>query len=302
MKEVDCLVVGAGPAGLTAAIYLSRFRRSLVLADGGTPRAEWIPLTRNYPGFPDGISGSELLERLREQARHCSVEPVKAWVERIEPDDCGFRARVGDQDLCARTVLLATGIDEVMPASDNLREAVRSGALRLCPVCDAFEIRDRNVGVLFNPATGTDHVVFLRGYTGRLTALVCGDVRDLSVENRRRLGEAGISLVEDGVHDVTAVDGHARVHTASATHEFDSVYSMLGFRSRSSLAEALGAKTVDNADIVVDSHQRTSVPGLYAAGDVVDALNQLSVAIGHAAVAACAIHNDLRARPVKPRG
>jgi thioredoxin reductase (NADPH) len=302
MNEVDCLVVGAGPAGLTAAIYLSRFRRSLVLADGGPPRAEWIPLTRNYPGFPDGISGRELLERLREQARHCGVEPVRAWVERIEAVEGGFIARVGHQDLRARTVLLATGIDETMPASDNLREAVRCGALRLCPVCDAFEIRDRNVGVLFDPASGSDHVVFLRGYTGRLTALVCGDPRDLSESNRRRLDEAGVSLVEDGVHDVVAVDGRARVHTPNGTHEFDSVYSMLGFRSRSALAEALGARTVDNADVVVDSHQRTNVPGLYAAGDVVDALNQLSVAIGHAAVAACAIHNDLRARQVTPTG
>src|SRR3954463_8175980 len=108
--RVDALIGGAGPAGLTAALYLARFRRSLALVDSGNSRASYIPRTRNYPGFPDGISGNELLERLRMQARRYGAEPRSGLITALAHQDGGFRAQLDGESIDARCVLLATGI------------------------------------------------------------------------------------------------------------------------------------------------------------------------------------------------
>ncbi len=161
---LDCLVVGAGPAGLTAAIYLGRYKRRALVVDSGASRASLIPTSHNYPGFPEGISGPELLRRLRLQA-------------------------------------------------------LRYGA---------------------------------RIRSGLVTALELND------------------------------DGEV--------HRFDTLYSALGEKPRSELAAHLGVRCSAGGQILVDEHLQTFVPGVYAAGDVVSALNQISVATGHAAIAATAIH------------
>src|SRR5690348_2999702 len=94
---LDCLIVGAGPAGLTAAIYLARFRRNFVLADAGASRAALIPCTHNCPGFPDGVSGAELLSRLQAQAEKYGAIPRRANISDLQRDDTGFVAKAGSE-------------------------------------------------------------------------------------------------------------------------------------------------------------------------------------------------------------
>ena len=101
MSEVDCLVVGAGPAGLTAALYLARFRRRIAVFDSGHSRASYIPRTRNYPGFPDGINGNELLDRLRAQARRYGATVTQGLVESLRQDGQRFIARAGGEEVDA---------------------------------------------------------------------------------------------------------------------------------------------------------------------------------------------------------
>src|ERR1044072_3312698 len=103
---LDCLIIGAGPAGLTAAIYLARFRRSIRVIDGGHSRANLIPTSHNYPGFK-GVGGPELLQRLREQALRYDVPLEHGIVESLQLDEpLGFRARGDKQELQTRTVVL----------------------------------------------------------------------------------------------------------------------------------------------------------------------------------------------------
>jgi thioredoxin reductase (NADPH) len=182
------------------------------------------------------------------------------------------------------------------PEIANLREAVAAGCIRLCPICDGHEVIDRPVAV-YGPAESTvSHAVFMRTFTAKLTLLVPrGDV-PLDEKGRRRLEQAGIRYVDSPVCEIEmTAERKARVRLADGSHEvFDTVYPVLGCRMRSELALALGARATEAGDIVVNAHQETSVPGLFAAGDVVAALNQLSVAVGHAAIAATHIHNTLR--------
>jgi len=290
-------VVGAGPAGLTAAIYLARFRRRIALYDSGSSRATYIPTTRNYPGFPDGISGDELLARLRAQAERYGARVVESMVESLAVEDGAFVARAGNDDVRARKVLLATGIVDKAPEVDNLREAVDAGAIRLCPICDGHEVIDRPVAV-YGPAKETiSHALFMRTFTDDLTLLVPRGDKPLDGEGRATLERANIRFVPEAVCEIDlTADRKARVRLADGSEQlFATVYPALGCRTRSELAIAVGARLTDAGDIVVDAHQQTSVPGLYAAGDVVAALNQLSVAVGHAAIAATHIHNSLRA-------
>lgn len=294
---VDVLVIGGGPAGLTAAIYLARFRRTLALVDAGNSRAAWIPTSHNYPGFPAGIPGNTLLARLREQAAQQGVEPVNGTVERLEREGDGFVASLqGGQILKARRVLLATGTVDHHPEMEDLEGAVQRGCIRYCPVCDAFDVRDRRLAILGDPAKNVAHARFLRTFTTDVT-LVIPEGTSLGAE-RGEYEALGVAVVDSPVARLSGEGDRAVVRTADGrTLDFDALYPMLGCRNRSELAVAIGAKCASGGDIVCDKNQQTSVPGLYAAGDVVSALNQVSVATGHGALAATHIHNHLPPNP-----
>ena len=295
MNEVDCLIVGAGPAGLTAAIYLARFRRSIAVVDNGASRASYIPLSHNYPGFPQGISGDELLARLRAQAERHGVKVTRGLVDCLDPCDGGFHATVGGERVFARKVLLATGIVDKEPEMRNLREAIGKGAIRLCPICDAFEVVDRKVAIYGPASESVGHAIFMRTYSADVTLLPTRDDVVPTAAQRAELAGAGIGRVDEAVREIfLAADGRPGARLESGAERFfDTIYVSLGCVARADLAVKLGAQVSDTGELFVDDHLRTSVPGLYAAGDVVSALNQISVATGHAAIAATDIHNQL---------
>lgn len=291
---LDCLIVGGGPAGLTAAIYLARFRRKITIVDAGYSRALLIPRTNNFPGFPDGISGPELLQRLRHQVARYEIEIVKDSVEAIQIASDHIIATTTSTTISARKVLLATGVIDVVPPASARRKAIAEGAVRFCPICDAYEIQGRRVAVLGPARKAIKEALFLRTYTQNLTILATEGASSLRSEERAALAQAGIGFVEFSNIDLEIADGEVRAFlTDQECLRFDIVYSALGTEVRSGLAHPLGAVCSDSGCIEVDAHQRTSIPGIYAAGDVVHELSQISVAIGHAAIAATDIHNSL---------
>lgn len=296
---LDCAIVGAGPGGLTAAVYLSRFRRSIAVFDAGNSRARWIPESHNCPGFPSGIGGDAFLARMAAQARAFGARIESGEVAAIERDsdagNGGFALTFSGRRVDARCVVLATGCDDVMPRIEGLEQAVASAALRFCPVCDAFEAVDRDIAVHGPLESAARHALFLRTYSDRVSIVPGGDGVWSDLPQSRRLNEAGIAVT--GVPSAMRFDGQRCSFTIDRrNHAFDVVYAMLGSRQRSELALPLGAACDDEGALRVDSHMRTSVPGLYAIGDVVSALNQIAVATGHAAVAATAVHNALPPR------
>jgi thioredoxin reductase (NADPH) len=291
---LDCLIVGGGPAGLTAAIYLARFHRKIAIVDAGYSRARLIPRTNNFPGFPDGISGLELLERLRQQVSRYEVEIVRDSVESLEVASDRIVANTTAATMAARRVLLATGVIDVAPPSSSCRRGIAEGAVRFCPICDAYEIQGRRVAVLGPARKAIKEALFLRTYTHDLTILATDGAISLPPAERAALEQAGIKLVEFSIIDLEIADTGVRAPLSGGEHlSFDIIYSALGTDVRSGLVIPLGASCSASGCILVDAHQRTSIPGIYAAGDVVHELNQISVAIGHAAIAATDIHNSL---------
>jgi thioredoxin reductase (NADPH) len=288
MSDVlDCLVVGGGPAGLTAATYLARYRRRSALIDAGESRAALIPESHNYPGFK-GINGRDLLARLRDQAERFGADLRRGTVSGLSRDGDLFMARWSGATLRARRVLLATGLVDVRPQTAGLTEGVAHGAIRFCPICDGYEAMDRRIGVLGPFAHAGPKAMFLRTYSRDVVLFPTDATGDCTA-----LDAAGI-VVAARATEVEPNDERVTVATEDgARHTVDVLYPAMGCAVRSDLALALGADCDDIGLLHVDEHQRTSVDGLYGAGDVVTDLHQISVATGHAAVAATAIHNSL---------
>ena len=298
--QLDCLVIGGGPAGLTAAIYLARFHLDILVVDGGKSRALWIPCTRNHAGFPEGISGKELLERMREQACKYGAQVESEFVTKLERDEQSglFTVTWGSGSAVTRSVLIATGVTNRRPPMDEdlHDEALSRGLVRYCPICDGYEVTDKRVGVIGSGSHGVAEAVFIRSYTADVTLIAPDKALRLKPEDSRKLRDAGIECV-DGPAQAVAIDRDCIVvDTAEGHYAFDSIYPALGSDTHTQLAEMVGAELSGDDCIRVDSHQRTSVPGLYAAGDVVIGLDQISHAMGEGGVAATTIRNDLCAR------
>jgi thioredoxin reductase (NADPH) len=299
-EPLDCLVIGGGPAGLTAAIYLARFHLDILVVDGGKSRASWIPCTRNHAGFPEGISGKELLERMREQACKYGAKLQTEFVTKLERDEESglYTATWGSGTAVARSVLIATGVTNRRPPMDEELhdEALSRGLVRYCPICDGYEVTDKRVGVIGSDSHGVAEAVFIRSYTADVTLIAPDKALRLKPEDSQKLKDAGIECV-DGPAQAVAMDRNCIVvDTAEGHYAFDSIYPALGSDTHTQLAEMVGAELSSDDCIRVDSHQRTSVPGLYAAGDVVIGLDQISHAMGEGGVAATTIRNDLCTR------
>ncbi|HET9813602.1 MAG TPA: NAD(P)/FAD-dependent oxidoreductase [Sphingomicrobium sp.] len=300
---LDCLIVGGGPAGLTAAIYLARFRLDVMVVDGGKSRAAWIPCTRNVSGFPDGIGGTDLLQRMRDQACKYGAKVETEFVTKLERDgDSGlFTATWGSGEASARTVLLATGVSNRRPPMDEELhdEALARGLIRYCPICDGYEVTDKRIGVIGSDSHGVAEALFVRSFTADVTLIAPDKAMSLKAEDQRRLKEARIDCVDGPTRAVAIAKDFIVVDTAEGHYTFDSIYPALGSDTHTQLAEMAGADLSSDACIKVDSHQRTSVAGLYAAGDVVIGLDQISHAMGEGGVAATTIRNDLaKLRPL----
>ena len=293
MSDVDALIVGAGPAGLTAATYLARFHRSVVLADGGDPRAAWIPLSHNMPGFPAGISGDDILARMREQAQEYGARILTGRVERIRREGDHFAVERDQGTVRARAVLLATGVVDHHPDLPGVERAIERALVRICPICDGYEATDKAVAVLGRSDMGAREAAFLRTYSDRVTLIHTGPVEALT--QRAALAALGIDVVDTAISRVRLEnDRVTALSWGGEDRAFDLVYSALGTTPNTELARSLGARLADDGRLEVDLHQRTSIPGLWAAGDVVRGLNQITVATAEAAVASTDIHNALR--------
>jgi thioredoxin reductase (NADPH) len=302
---LDCLIIGGGPAGLTGAIYLARFHLDIMVVDAGKSRASWIPCTRNVSGFPDGINGEELLQRMRDQACKYGAKIETEFVTKLERDEKTglFAATWGSGCATARSVLIATGVTNRRPPMDEALhdDALARGLVRYCPICDGYEVTDKRVGVIGGDRHGVAEALFIRSFTADVTLIAPDKALRLSPEDQQKLDRAGIDCVDGPAQAVATTSDCIVVDTAEGHHTFDSIYPALGSDTHTQLAEMVGADLSGDSCIKVDSHQRTSIPGLYAAGDVVIGLDQISHSMGEGGVAATTIRNDLCAKEPRLR-
>ncbi len=290
---LDCIIIGGGPAGLTAATYLARFRRSAILIDAGESRMRRIPKIRNFPGFPDGISGLTLHSRMLVQASKYGARIVSGRVERITSHEQSFAVQSRDAEYQARAIILATGSklnEYVFPALDK---AVARALIRYCPICDGFETRGKAIAVLSEGEQGLSEATFLRTFAAEVDyLLIAGGV---GAEERRRAARDGVRIIEDKVTGLRIAGERIEAQLLQgAPRVYDAIYPSLGCVPQSELAERLNIQTSADRGIITDAHRRTNLAGFYAVGDVLKGVDQIAAACGDAAVAATALHNELR--------
>lgn len=292
--DFNCVVVGGGPAGLTAAIYLARFRRRVALVDGGKSRASLIPRSHNHPGYPDGIRGDDLLSRMRQQVQTYRVPCLPDQATDIARLPDGRLALQAGRRLITDHVIIATGSRDRLPPVDEPLRHIREGLLRQCPVCDAYELIDKPVAVIGTGDCAAGEALFLRHYTSDISLLTLGDDLDVADGVRSKLDDAGVKIVRDAASGWEFGSTGVGVMLGSRHRRFAAIYSGLGIDPQNDLARKLGARLADDGRILTDAHQETSVKGVFAAGDVVTGLNQIAVAMAQGEIAATRIHSLLR--------
>ena len=161
----DAIVVGAGPGGLTAAVYFGRFRRRCLVLEDGHSRARWIPTSHNIPGFAAGIGGDKFLTTLKEQALQYGAQIRRAHVPALTDPGGTFTLKPEEGMFARRYVLLATGVRDHLPDIEGASEAVKRSLLRVCPICDAFEAIDKRIAVIGDGALGEREADFLKNYS-----------------------------------------------------------------------------------------------------------------------------------------
>jgi thioredoxin reductase (NADPH) len=296
--DYDCAVIGGGPGGLVAALYLRRFRRRAVLFNHGRPRAWWGPRIHNLVGYHRGISGKLLLRRLERQLDQVGGLARNESEARVHPVRGGFEVRGASGVVTrARKVVLATGIEDAQPELENLAELRALGLLKYCSICDGYEIREQPIAVLARDDFGIQKALFLACWTRDIRVLVPPSLR-LAPQRVREIREARARVMRCTrlrLRPAKGLGGGVWVRADRHRPFLASVaYVELGCRVRDeAFAHLRKLRRTRDGFLVTTTEQRTSVPGLFAVGDCVNLLGQVSVAAGQAAVAATTLHNDL---------
>ncbi|MDR2647940.1 MAG: NAD(P)/FAD-dependent oxidoreductase [Oscillospiraceae bacterium] len=287
--EFDTLILGGGPAGCSAALYLCRagLRTAIVFKDGGAlERAEKI---ENYFGLPTPLTGAELTDIGRAQAQALGASLLEAeCTNLIWEEDGTFAAEcAGIDTIRAKTALLTTGKPKRAPSIAGI-DAFTGKGVSYCAVCDAFLYRNRRVAVLGGGAYALHELSELLPLAKEVTVLTNGAPPQFEVPNGVEVRTRKI-LKLDG--DVTL----SRVVLEDGELPCDGLFVALGSASSNDFAKKLGLTLGKNESIQVDDKQRTGLPGLFAAGDCTGAFAQVSIAVASGATAAMSIIQSLRA-------
>lgn len=296
-KIYDAVIVGGGPAGLSAAIYLARFNRSVLVIDAGEGRSTSHERNENYLGFPEGIASRELRRRGQQQAARFGAEFAESRADSIERNGAGFRVGCRGASVACRTLILATGVVDILPEIEGVEEYL-GRSLFWCITCDGWKTRGKRVAVVGNSDEAAVTCLQFQNFTDKLV-LICNCKPEeiaMSERTRRHLLEANIPIVGGCIVRVVGDDGMMRVVELNDGRrvDLDCMINQQGSRPNSDLALVLGAQLSPEGYIEVDDEQRTNVPMLYAAGDVTRVFaHQIVTAAHEGATAAQAANYDL---------
>lgn len=298
----DCIVIGAGPAGLSASLFLARYLHRTITFHHNSPRNEYAHGVHGFLGH-HGIRPNELLARGRDEvASHGGliIEACVNAVEKVSPKRFRvFAASNGTEPRVfeARRLLLATGLRDLTPDCPGFREFYGS-SVHHCPDCDGYEVKDKRVAVLVRDNNAVGFAATLLTWTSHLTLLT--DQTELSDHDRSRLARLDVAIRTEAI---VALEGDKstrqlqRVLFAEGESlECDALFFNLGTKLATSFHETLGCRLDPECDLVwVDDTRQTSVKGVYAAGDITPNSQLAVVAAAEGAMAAIHIHRSLMA-------
>ncbi|PUB27077.1 thioredoxin reductase [Promicromonospora sp. AC04] len=262
----DAVVVGGGPAGLQAALTLGRMHRRVVLLDSGEYRNASAEHMHNFVTH-DGTPPAEFRAAARaELAAYATVTVRETGATAVVPDGDGFRVELGGEPLATRTVVLATGMRDTLPAIPGL-EPLFGTVAAVCPYCHGHELSGKRVAVLGSGPHVARVVFLLERIASHLTVLADGGEFDPGA--RAQLDDAGVAVRPEAVKELRPSAGGATVSfTDGPDEEVGGVFVSAEFAQRAPFAEQLGLDLLPSGAVEIDAMGRTSVPGVFAAGDM----------------------------------
>lgn len=301
MERYDVVVVGGGPAGLSAALWLGRYRRRTLVVDAGEQRNLAAESTHGYLTF-DRCSPQEFLERGRSDvAAYPEVTLHTGRVTAIERTDDGFVVTAEDSEVRAARIVLATGVGDQRPDIPGF-EAVYGKHVFHCPCCDGYESRDLDVVAIGWERHSAGYALDLLDWGARVTLVTNGNVFEGDSEYRAALADHDIEIVEDKVVEFLAEeDRMTGVVLASGRRiKAQRAFFSIGHDVRNDLANSLGCATADNGHVKVGDHGETSVEGVYAVGDITPGEQLVAVAAAEGVIAGIACAMSLRGSSTAP--
>jgi thioredoxin reductase len=302
----DCIVIGAGPAGLSAALFLARYRRRVLTFHHNSPRNLYSHGVHGFLGH-HGIMPEELLTRGRDEVTKHGGLIVEGCVTKVEKiGDEHFRVSTGDekdavevgkQSFEARRILLATGLRDLTPDCPGFPDFY-GVTVHHCPDCDGYEASDKRVAVLSRGRAAIGFTLGLLTWTDKLWLMTNGDEGDITKEHRAKLDHFNISITN---RRVIKLEGDAETKQIKRVRfedgeplECDALFFNLGTEMSGDLHETLGCRLDEECGLIwVDDEQQTSVSGVYAAGDITPHSQLAVVAAAEGAMAAIQIHKSL---------
>ena len=287
-ENYDAVVVGGGAGGLTAALVLARARLRIAVVDSGAPRNAPADAMHGFLSR-DGMSPAALLAEGREELAGYGVDLVEDRVERI---DHGFDVRLtSGRTLVARQVVVATGLRDELPAIPGVRERWGRDVL-FCPFCHAYEVRDEPFAVLGTQPTSVDHALLLRQWSDDIVFFPCN--AELTDDERDRLSAGGVKIAGGKVKRLVVADDQLRGIELEDGQILprSAVFLAPNMVPHDALLTGLGCAT-ENGWVRVDKSGRTSIPGVWAVGNVVDPRANVVISAGAGAAAAIAVVHDL---------
>ena len=299
-KTWDVLIIGAGPAGFTAAIYAARYGlETLIISKDLGGNMALTDLIENYPGFPEGISGSELTSRMHEHVKKLGVDVVFDEVERIDPAECAYyegpckftvKTKNG-KGYKGRTIIIAVGAAPRKLKVPGEEELTGKG-VSYCATCDGPLFKGKKVIVVGGGNTALQEALYLKSIGVDVTLVHRRDKFRADKILQDRFAESGIPAILNTV--VTEIKGEGKVEGVKLKNRItgeesemavDGVFIFIGYEPKTDFVKHLGI-TDEYGYIPVDMYMRTKVPGIFAAGDITNVFKQIAVAVGQGAIAA----------------
>jgi thioredoxin reductase len=301
--HVDVLVVGGGPAGLSAATWLGRYRRRTLLVDAGEHRNRWVDEVHGLL-TNDPISPAELHGRARSdlaQYPHVTLREDRVTALRGSEDAFVADLESGVPPVSASRVVLATGVRDTFPDVDGFEEHYGADVFH-CPTCEGFDARERDVVVLGWGAHVPGFATGLLDWATSVTIVTDGPAPRISGAQRRRLADFAIEVVEGRAEALVGERGALRCVRLADGRELPTTMAFfsIGHEPTLDLARGLGCTRTAEGVLAVDAHGRTSVPGVFAAGDITPGMQLVAVAIGKGTVAGVAAAQSLQGERTAP--
>ena len=293
-KDYDVVVIGGGPAGLSAAIYTARAELDTLILDEADKLLEKAESIDNYFGFPDGISGKELLKRGRDQAKRFGTEIIeeKALITKIDPEGEGYIVETADIDFKTDGLVISPGIQHEKPPIEGIKEFEGKG-ISYCVVCDAPLYKGRKVGLVGSEDLVGKEALELYEYTTDIKIYTNGNELEMPENLFDKLKKRKIPIEERKIEEVLGDQEFSGLRVDDEVHEMDGLMIAEGSSGSLDFARSLGI-TIKDGVLSVDEDMFTGIPRVYAAGDCVGGARQISAAVGEGAKAALGLINELR--------